>query len=67
MEALMKMMRLLVLVPFLLILAHRVSGNIGHFDDVWQKRAVEARRIAKEAYNPNPENVTNHFNKAVRR
>ncbi|XVF50173.1 hypothetical protein PTKIN_Ptkin04bG0074400 [Pterospermum kingtungense] len=39
-----------------------VEANIGEFDEVWQKRAAEAKKGAQIAYEPNPLNVTNDLN-----
>ena len=41
-------------------------AHIAEFDEVWQKRAEEARKSALETYHPNPEEVTDHFNDHVR-
>ncbi|KAK9669291.1 hypothetical protein RND81_13G121800 [Saponaria officinalis] len=40
-------------------------ANIGDFDAHWQRRQDAAKKAAGNAYNPNPHNVTNHFNKQV--
>ncbi|KAH9615802.1 hypothetical protein KSS87_007217 [Heliosperma pusillum] len=53
---------------FLFVFASSIpllQANIGHFDDHWQKRQQAARKAATNAYNPNPHNVTNHFNNQV--
>lgn len=42
-----------------------LKANIHDFDEVWQKRAQNARRHALEAYHPNPEEVVTSFNKHV--
>ncbi|KAF8399421.1 hypothetical protein HHK36_015286 [Tetracentron sinense] len=42
-----------------------LRAHIGDFDEVWQKRAEEAKKAALEAYDPNPDEVTNHFNTHV--
>ncbi|KAL9434366.1 hypothetical protein AB3S75_029078 [Citrus x aurantiifolia] len=42
-----------------------LKANIHDFDEVWQKRAGNARRHALEAYHPNPEEVVSSFNKHV--
>lgn len=42
-----------------------VSGlraHIADFDEYWQSRAMEAEKATREAYHPNPEEVTNHLN-----
>nr|P40973.1 RecName: Full=Pectate lyase; Flags: Precursor [Lilium longiflorum]AAA33398.1 pectate lyase [Lilium longiflorum]CAA78976.1 pectate lyase [Lilium longiflorum] len=41
------------------------SANIAEFDEYWQKKSKVAQAKAKKAYTPHPEEVTNHFNKAV--
>ncbi|KAF5207675.1 Pectate lyase [Thalictrum thalictroides] len=50
----------------LAIMTQMVRANIGDFDQVWQQRAMEARKNALKAYQPNPENVTEHLNNHVR-
>lgn len=47
----------------LIVYSPIVKGNIGHFDEVWQERAENAKKGAFKAYNPNPENVTSDFNR----
>ncbi|XP_012457610.1 pectate lyase [Gossypium raimondii] len=37
-------------------------ANIAEFDDFWKQREEEAWNITLATYEPNPENVTNHFN-----
>ncbi|XP_059645211.1 pectate lyase-like [Cornus florida] len=54
-------LNLLFLVSFV-VMVSTIEANIGHFDEVWQKRAQEAKKTAREAYHPNPEDVMNHFN-----
>ncbi|KAJ8749877.1 hypothetical protein K2173_013792 [Erythroxylum novogranatense] len=59
----MKMAKLTLI--FLISFASMIPslrGNIGHFDEVWQKRAEEAKKNLLEAYVPDPENVTDSFN-----
>ncbi|PKI63212.1 hypothetical protein CRG98_016397 [Punica granatum] len=51
---------LAVLIPVL-------RANIAEFDEVWQKRAEQAKKGFLEAYHPNPEEVTVEFNKHVTR
>lgn len=41
------------------------QGSIEGFDDYWTKRAEEAKEAALKAFNPNPEEVTAHFNANV--
>lgn len=43
------------------------SAHIADYDEYWQKKAALARSHANNAYNPNPESVTQHFNEAVMR
>ncbi|CAL9104753.1 unnamed protein product [Musa textilis] len=43
------------------------SAHIADYDEFWQKKAALARSHANNAYNPNPESVTQHFNDAVMR
>ncbi|KAF5734712.1 pectate lyase-like isoform X1 [Tripterygium wilfordii] len=38
------------------------AQNIAHFDEVWQKRAHEAKKASQAAYHPNPSEVTNQLN-----
>ncbi|KAI4329609.1 hypothetical protein MLD38_027977 [Melastoma candidum] len=54
---------LVIVVAFVIV---TVQAHIAHFDEVWQKRAEAARKAALEAYQPNPENVTDEFNHRVR-
>ncbi|KAF8390257.1 hypothetical protein HHK36_024782 [Tetracentron sinense] len=42
-----------------------LRAHIGDFDEVWQQRAEEAKKAAIDAYHPNPEEVTDHFNTHV--
>ncbi|XP_030531087.2 pectate lyase-like [Rhodamnia argentea] len=44
-----------------------LEAHIGEFDEYWKKRADEAQKHALDAYHPNPENVTAHFNSRVHR
>lgn len=41
-------------------------AHIGEFDEVWRRRAEEARKVALQTYESEPENVTLAFNKQVR-
>ena len=53
---------------FLVFVVLRVStatAHIADFDEVWQKRAEEAKTAARQAYHRDPEKVINHFNKHV--
>ncbi|GKV22434.1 hypothetical protein SLEP1_g32308 [Rubroshorea leprosula] len=49
-----------VIIPTLL-------ANIGDFDDYWKQREAEAKKYADLAFNPRPEEVTQHFNAHVAR
>ncbi|KAA8530320.1 hypothetical protein F0562_005029 [Nyssa sinensis] len=42
-----------------------LRANIAHFDEVWQKRAQEARAAVMKSYEPEPTKVTNDFNLGV--
>ncbi|CAN4081702.1 unnamed protein product [Withania somnifera] len=42
------------------------NAHIGHFDEVWRRRAEEAREFALQAYESEPANVTLAFNKKTR-
>ncbi|PIA62529.1 hypothetical protein AQUCO_00200501v1 [Aquilegia coerulea] len=54
-----------VLCVVFLAFATLALAHIGEFDEYWQKREAEARRVALESYHPEPEEVTNHFNQHV--
>ncbi|CAD5186679.1 unnamed protein product [Musa acuminata subsp. malaccensis] len=41
------------------------NAHIAEFDEYWQKKEAMARANVQNAYNPNPESVTKHFNDAV--
>lgn len=56
--------RLLLLFAFV-VLIPTLKANIAEYDEVWQKRAEDAKEAAREAYQPNPEEVTHDFNKQV--
>ncbi|XP_030447198.1 pectate lyase-like [Syzygium oleosum] len=56
-----------ILALSLAVLVPSLEAHIGEFDEYWQKRAEEAQKDALEAYNPDPENVTAHFNSRVHR
>ncbi|URE48354.1 Pectate lyase [Musa troglodytarum] len=43
------------------------NAHIAEFDEYWQKKEAMARAKVQNAYNPNPESVTKHFNDAVLR
>ncbi|KAL9375216.1 hypothetical protein Peur_032095 [Populus x canadensis] len=42
-----------------------LKAGIANFDEYWKKRAEEAKEASREAYEPNPEKVTKHFNDEV--
>ncbi|XP_021904803.1 pectate lyase-like [Carica papaya] len=42
-----------------------LKGHIGEYDDVWQKRAEEAKKASMDAYHPNPEEITFKLNEQV--
>ena len=44
------------------IVAPSVQAHIAVFDDYWTQRQANALRQTMESYEPNPLNVTNHFN-----
>ncbi|XAR65451.1 Pectate lyase [Bertholletia excelsa] len=54
-------LRLLVVLSVVGI-AMSVEANVSSFDKVWQRRAAEAKKAARQAYHPNPHFVVNHFN-----
>lgn len=47
------------------LLATTAFADIGNFDDYWKARAVDAEQAAADAFEPNPETVTNSFNAEV--
>ncbi|KAF9667769.1 hypothetical protein SADUNF_Sadunf15G0057900 [Salix dunnii] len=42
-----------------------LRAGIANFDEYWRKRAEEAKEASREAYDPNPEKATEHFNDEV--
>ncbi|KAF8010848.1 hypothetical protein BT93_J1482 [Corymbia citriodora subsp. variegata] len=64
MESMMKLVGF-VFALSLAALVPSLEAHIGEFDDYWQKRAEKAQKAALEAYSPDPENVTSHFNLRV--
>jgi len=50
---------------FFLASAALSGANVTELDDHWQKKAEEAFARSRAAYHPDPEGVTNHFNRAV--
>ncbi|XP_068650651.1 probable pectate lyase P59 [Aristolochia californica] len=64
----MIMMRLLLSIVFCLglsLLLPACRAHIGEMDDVWAKRAEEARAASLEAYHPYPDELTDDTNKMV--
>ncbi len=56
---------ILLLLCFFVAIFPITRAHIADFDEEWQKRAEEARKVALEAYQPNPEDVIDHFNNQV--
>ncbi|KAK8278303.1 hypothetical protein V6Z12_D09G033700 [Gossypium hirsutum] len=52
----------LVLLFYFAMLISRLWENVTKFDDFWKQREKEARKLALKAYEPSPENITNHLN-----
>ncbi|PHU15462.1 putative pectate lyase 7 [Capsicum chinense] len=46
-------------------LAFSIEANIGDFDEVWQTRAMQAEKTAKDYYDPHPEIVADNLNEHV--
>ncbi|KAE8668587.1 putative pectate lyase 3 [Hibiscus syriacus] len=44
-----------------------IHAHIAVYDDYWRERESQAKENLEKAYNPNPENVTKHFNDHVAR
>ncbi|KAI4375287.1 hypothetical protein MLD38_013174 [Melastoma candidum] len=57
----------LILVLSLAVLLPCLYANVSEFDDYWLKKAQEAKQAALDAYNPDPESVTAHFNSHVQK
>ncbi|KAF3444755.1 hypothetical protein FNV43_RR14448 [Rhamnella rubrinervis] len=57
-------LNLVFLVAFALVIP-TLLADIGLFDEVWKKRAEEARQVALDAFTPDPEEVTENFNAQV--
>jgi len=54
------------IVCFVLVASAALSyAHIGDFDEHWQKREQEARRVALETYHPDPQEVIDHLNHHV--
>ncbi|KAJ6926857.1 pectate lyase-like [Populus alba x Populus x berolinensis] len=56
---------MLIFVFTLATLIPSLLADIGIFDDVWRKRAEEAKKMTLEAYVPDPEEATDAFNVEV--
>ncbi|XP_057479216.1 LOW QUALITY PROTEIN: pectate lyase-like [Actinidia eriantha] len=50
---------------FFVFTVSTITAHIADFDEVWQKRAEEAKTAARQAYHLDPEKVINHFNEHV--
>lgn len=50
---------------FLAVMVPVLRANIADFDEVWQKRAEEAKKAAMDAYEPDPDKVAEDFNQRV--
>ena len=44
-----------------------LEAHIAEYDDYWRERELQAKENLEKAYNPNPEEVTQHFNDHVAR
>ncbi|KAF4367626.1 hypothetical protein F8388_011265 [Cannabis sativa] len=53
---------LLIIVFFAILFPNYTRANIKDFDEVWQQRAIQARKNAHKAYHPDPHKVTQDFN-----
>lgn len=58
--------RTLFVFSLLYFVAAYTDANVDDHDEYWLTRANEAKKVAQDAYNPNPESVTEHLNVAVR-
>lgn len=52
----------LVFLISLASLIPRLSANIAEYDEVWRRRAEEARKATVESYHPDPLSVLNDLN-----
>lgn len=57
--------RNLLLFFVLIVVAVSIEGHIKEFDEVWEKRAQQAKKAALHAYHPNPKSVADHLNYQV--
>lgn len=46
----------------LAVLAPSVQANVAVYDEYWTKRQNDALQQTMKSYDPNPSNVTDHFN-----
>lgn len=58
-------LRLLLLCAFVAMFPTIMRAHIADFDEVWHERAEEARKAALKAYQPNTQEVLDHFNDHV--
>ncbi|MCD7455431.1 putative pectate lyase P59 [Datura stramonium] len=49
----------------LVVLVVSIEAHIKNFDEVWKKRAQQAKKAARHAYHPNPKIVADHLNHQV--
>lgn len=47
---------------FVAIVAPSVQGHVAVYDEYWTQRQTDALRQTIKSYDPNPFNVTDHFN-----
>ncbi|XP_007046218.2 PREDICTED: probable pectate lyase P59 [Theobroma cacao] len=52
---------------FFVVIIPTLHAHIAEYDDYWRQREAEAKEHFNKAYNPNPEEVTQHFNHHVAR
>ncbi|KAK8568757.1 hypothetical protein V6N13_106647 [Hibiscus sabdariffa] len=50
---------------FFVVKIPRLQAHIAEYDDYWRERELQAKENLEKAYNPNPEDVTKHFNDHV--
>jgi len=46
----------------LTVVVPSVQAHIAEYDEYWTQRQTNALRETLESYDPNPDNVTDHFN-----
>lgn len=49
----------------LAVIVPTLQAHIAEYDEYWKQRAAEAEQANVEAYHPNPEAITEHFNSQV--